>query len=97
MQNTEEGKGKENRMSEHWDDQIELDQDIDFLKLRMKRIDTNCRVFPLISKTESTNKCSKYWIYPRADSKTTEQAGKIPDSTVKNTTERSSFYHLNQE
>ena len=97
MQNTEEGKGKENRMSEHWDDQIELDQDIDFLKLPMKRIDTNCRVFPLISKTESTNKCAKYWIYPRADSKTTEQAGKIPDSTVKNTTERSSFYHLNQE
>ena len=63
MQNTEEGKGKENRMSEHWDDQIELDQDIDFLKLPMKRIDTNCRVFPLISKTESTNKCAKYWIY----------------------------------
>ena len=41
MQNTEEGKGKENRMSEHWDDQIELDQDIDFLKLPMKSIDTN--------------------------------------------------------
>ena len=51
MQNTEEGKGKENGMSEHWDDQIELDQEIDFSKLPLKRIETNCRVFPVGSKT----------------------------------------------
>ena len=51
MQNTEEGKGKENGMSEHWDNQIELDQEIDFSKLPLKRIETNCRVFPVGSKT----------------------------------------------